>query len=74
MFKWDYDTCRCFTVENLFYSLQFQRVYDGMNVSCVSTIECNFTEDRNNQWKELLPLKPKPVLIWNSQITYKKVY
>ncbi len=54
VFKWDYIICKnwCIEVKEIFSSIQLQRVYDDMN-------ECNLTEHRNNQWKELLTTKPQ---------------
>ncbi len=41
-----------------------------MNVCSLNTIECNLTEHRNNQWKELLTSNPKLRTYMNSKITY----
>ncbi len=46
-------------VKEIFSSIQLQRVYDDMNECSLNTIECNLTEHRNNQWKELLTSKAK---------------
>ncbi len=61
LFKWDYIICKncCFEVKEIFSSIQLQRVYEDMNECSLNTIECNLTEHRNNQWKELLTSKPK---------------
>ncbi len=61
VFKWDYIIFKnwCFEVKEIFFSIQLQRVYGDMNECSLNTIECNLTEHRNNQWKELLTSKPK---------------
>ncbi len=61
VFKWDYIIYKnmCFEVKEIFSSIQLQRIYDDMNECSLNTIECNLTEHRNNQWKELLTPKPK---------------
>ncbi len=61
VFQWDYIICKnwCFEVKEIFSFIQLQRVYDDMNECSLNKIECNLSEHRNNQWKELLTSKPQ---------------
>ncbi len=43
----------CFEVNDIFYCILLQRIYDDMNECCLNTIGCNLTE------QELFTSKPK---------------